>query len=91
MPRREGIMSMVRAGSQRGCWRRQTSEAGAALPLGRRKIVVERCPVAQKEVRSLLRPALDVAPVSLTAEGRVPLRTPCLRRWVVSGQLWWRG
>ena len=45
---------------------------GASLPLGGRKILVERCPIAQKEALLLLRLALDVAPVSLTAEGMVP-------------------
>ena len=47
--------------------------------------VVERCPVAQKKALLLLIPALDVEPVSLTAEGMVPSSTPHLRRRPVSG------
>ena len=53
----------------------------------RRKILVERCPVAQKEALSLLMPVLDVAPVSLTEEGMMLSRTPRLRRRAVSGRL----
>ena len=53
--------------------------------MGRRKILVERCHIAKIEARSLLRPALDVATVSLTAEGMVPSRTPRLRRRAASG------
>ena len=75
---------MVRAGSWSGCWRRRTSEAGATFPFNTWKTLVECCPVVQKKALLLISPVLDVAPVSLNAEGMVPSSTSRLRRRPVS-------
>ena len=48
--------------------------AGAMAPFGRWNTAEDMCPVGI--VGSSLRKALDVAPVSLTADGIVPFNTP---------------
>ena len=51
-------------------------EAGAMLPVGRTNVLVDFvCPGWNGSCGA---PAVDVAPVSLTADGMVPLKMPCL-------------
>ena len=70
----EGTMLTSRAGV-RTLWSNLLSVvAGAMAPFGRWKTVVDTRPVGIDG--SFLRKALDVAPVSLTADGMVPFNTP---------------
>jgi hypothetical protein len=52
--------------------------ASSTLPLGMRKALSDFCPVGAKAFLflSLFVPMLDVAPLSVTAEGIDPSRTP---------------
>ena len=69
-------MFNVMAGARILCSSFQKSEAGAVLLLGMWESLVDLFPLGMWV--SLTRPALEVAHVSLMADGMVPLSTPRL-------------
>ena len=73
---RPGTILTVLVGSWRFFSSLNTLEAGAVLLLGMWKSLVDFMPVGMKGLPT--RPALEVAPVSLMADGMVPSSTPHL-------------
>lgn len=71
-------MSTWFAGSRRGKRRVALSCAAFLLPSGSRNTFVDSSPVTSNDWMSLGEPAVEVAPVSLMADGISPSNTACL-------------
>ncbi len=74
MPTSEGLMLTSRVGAHTSWRNLLTVVAGAMAPFGRWNTAEEMRPVGRDG--SGVRKALNVAPVSLTADGIVPLNMP---------------
>ncbi len=84
MPTSEGTMLTSWAGAHKLWSNLLTVVAGATAPFRRWNTAEDRRPVGRDG--SDVRKALDVAPVSLTADGIVPLNTPMhMLFWAASG------
>ena len=71
----DGTMWMSLAGCPTSCISCFSSVALALVPSGRWNILVDVLPVAM--CGSVIVPTLEVAPLLATADGMVPLSTPC--------------